>query len=42
MGVSLIWNEKFQGKGGEISRTFKALRKAKQEKEMYEKDFYSN
>ena len=40
--VSLIWNETFQGKGGEISRDFKALRKAKQDQQIYEKGFYSN
>ena len=40
--VSLIGNETFEGKCGQISRGFiKALRKAKQDKEMYEKEFYS-
>ena len=42
MRVSLIGNETFQGKCGDISRGFKALRKTKQDQEMYEKEFYSN
>ena len=42
MRVSLIGNETFQEKYGEISRDFKALRKAKQDQEMYEKEFSSN
>ena len=42
MRVSLIGNEAYQGKSGEISRGFKALRKAKQDQETYEKEFYSN
>ena len=42
MRVSLIGNETFQEKSGEISRDFKALRKAKQDQEMYEKEFSSN
>ena len=37
--VSLIRNETFQGKCGEISRDFKALRKTKQDEEIYEKEF---
>ena len=40
--VSFIGNETFQGKCGEISRGFKALRKGKQDQEMYEKEFCSN
>ena len=42
VGVSLIWNDMLQGNGGEISWGLEALRKAKQEKEMYEKEIYSN
>ena len=42
MRVSLIGNETFQGKCGDISRGFKALRKTKQDQEMYEKEFHSN
>ena len=39
MRVSLIRNETFQGKCGEISRDFKALKKTKQDEEIYEKEF---
>ena len=39
--VSLIRNETFQVKCGEISRGFKVLKKAKQDQEMYENEFYS-
>ena len=37
--VSLIGNETFQEKCSEISRDFKALRKAKQDQEVCEKEF---
>ena len=42
MRLSLIGDETYQGKCGEISRGFKALRKTKQDQEMYEKEFDSN
>ena len=42
MRVLLTGNETFKGKCGDISRGFKTLRKAKQDQEMYEKEFYSN
>ena len=41
MRASLIENETFQGKCGEISRSFKALKKDKQDQEMYEERFHS-
>ena len=34
--VSLIGNYTFQGKCGEISKGFKALKRAKQDQEMYQ------
>ena len=42
MRVSLIGNEAYQEKSGEVSRGFKALRKAKQNQETYGNVFYSN
>ena len=42
MRISLIGNETYQGKSGEISRGFEAFRKAKQNQQTYEKEFYSN
>ena len=41
MQVSLIGDETYQGKSSEISAGFKALRKTKQDQELYEKEFYS-